>query len=481
MTDQNSNLQTLWLCEAVRLREEHTGLLEDSEACRKARATQGSLAERLTVRGLFLAKRDGLLTALQHWLQGARLALWLLIFSAILSGVILAKAALSGNPEAINIFWALSGLIGLNLLSLLAWCISLLFTKQSSSPLSHAWLWLSNKLARDAKAAQLAPALLVLLQRHHLLRWGLGRLLHGWWLITLSTALFTLIALLATRRYGFVWESTIVASDSFIMLVTSLGTPASWLGFALPNTELIQVSGQHALGDEQARQIWASWLLGMLLIYGVLPRLVCSLWCEWRWRRGVQSLTFNADDAVWQPLHERVQPSSERLGIVDEAPATLPSSSAGAQLVGQASVLVGIELDDSISWPPAQLAFNAEIQNAGIIDTREQRHQVLEQLSKHTPARLLIACNPQRSADRGTLHLIAELSRTAAETRVWLLDLEAPIERLTIWQQQLDGLNIAHSRTAPWAWLEQTSEHKPKQELGQELEHKQEQELGANE
>ncbi|ART82593.1 hypothetical protein CBP31_08150 [Oceanisphaera profunda] len=461
VTDQNSNLQTLWLCETVRLREEHTGQLEDSEACRKARATAGSLSQRLQVRGLFLAKRDGLVVAMQHWLQGARLALWLLIFSAILSGVVLAKTALSGNPEAINIFWALSGLIGLNLLSLLAWCVSLIFAKKSSSPLSHAWLWLSNKLARDAKAAQLAPALLVLLQRHKLLRWGLGRLLHGWWLITLSSALFSLIALLATRRYGFVWESTIVASDSFVMLVNLLGQPAAWLGFALPNSELIQQSGLHALASEPARQMWASWLLGMLLIYGVLPRLAFSLLCEWRWRRGVKRLAFNADDEVWQPLHERVQPSSERLGVVDAAPSALPSTTAGAQLTGHDAVLVAIELDDSISWPPDHLKSDhpQHLLDAGVIDTREQRRQLLEQLSAHPPARLLITCNPQRSADRGTLHLIAELSRTAAVTRVWLLDIDAPAERLENWQQQLDALKIEHSRTAPWAWLEQEPEH----------------------
>ena len=453
----NSRLETLWLCETVRLREEHTGLLEDNEACRKARATEGSLAERLQVRGLFLAKRDGLTLALQHWLQGAKLALWLLIFSAILSGVVLAKTALSGAPEAINIFWALSGLIGLNLLSLLAWCFSLLLSKQTHSPLSQGWLWLSNKLARDAKAAQLAPALLVLLQRHNLLRWGLGRILHGWWLITLTTALLSLIALLATRRYGFVWESTIVASDTFIFLVNTLGTPGAWLGFGLPSQELIQSSGLHALADEQARQVWASWLLGMLLIYGVLPRLVCSLWCEWRWRSGVNKLQLNAADAVWQPLHERVQPSSERLGVVDEAPKTLPASRAGAQTFGHAAVLVGIELDDSISWPPAYLTSEplTHIQDAGVIDTREQRRHLLEQLSANPPARLLIACNPQRSADRGTLHLIAELSRTAAATRVWLLDVAAPDERLNVWQQQLAELKLPHSRQAPWDWLNQ--------------------------
>lgn len=460
--DPNSRLQKLWLCETVRLREAHTGLLEDNEACRKARASAGSLSERLQVRGLFLAKRDGLLSAQQHWLQGAKLAFWLLMVSAIVAGIVLAKTALSGNPNSINIFWALSGLIGLNLLSLLAWCLSLLVTKQTNSPLSQAWLWLSNKLARDAKAAQLAPALLVLLQRHKLLRWGLGRLLHGWWLVTLSTALLSLIALLATRRYGFVWESTLVASDSFIFLVNTLGQPGAWLGFGLPNNELIQNSGLHALNDEQARQVWASWLLGILLIYGVLPRLVCSLLCEWRWRKGLRTLEFNAEHPVWQPLHERVQPSSERLGVIDEAPPHLPSSQAGAQISGQNAVLVGIELADSISWPPAPFAAStdpSQVLDAGVIDSREQRRHLLELLGAQPPARLLIVCNPQRSADRGTLHLIAELSRTAVATRVWLLDNAAPAERLSVWQERLDELELAHSRTAPWDWLAPNKEH----------------------
>ena len=451
VTDSLPPLQTLWLCETVRLREEQTGLLEDSEACRKARATPGPLALRLQVRGLFLAQRDGLLIAMQHWLQGAKLALWLLILSAIIAGVLLAKTALSGAPQAINIFWALAGLIGLNLLSLLAWLFSLVFSAQSSSPLSQIWLWLSNKLARDAKAAQLAPALLVLLQRHNLLRWGLGRLLHGWWLLTLTTALLSLIALLATRRYGFVWESTIVASDSFVTLVSSLGTPAAWLGFAIPDSSLIQHSSLHALEDEHARHIWASWLLGMLLIYGIVPRLACSLLCEWRWQRGIKTLQLNPNDPVWQPLHERVQPSSERLGVIDAAPAELPSSTPGAQITGQAAVIVAIELDDSVNWPPE---LPPHVFNAGVIDTREQRRKILDQLSANPPARLLLACNPQRSVDRGTLHLIAELSRTAVQTQIWLLPTDTTEERLNTWQEQLDILKLPHSRLAPLAWLE---------------------------
>lgn len=455
VTDSLSPLQTLWLCETVRLREEQTGLLEDSEANRLARSQHGSLAERLQVRNLFLAQRDGLITALQHWLQGAKLTLWLLILSAIICGSLLAKTALSGTPMAINIFWALAGLIGLNSLSLLAWGVSLMLSKQSQSPLSQVGLWLSAKLARDAQAVQLAPALLVLLQRNHLLRWGVGRLLHGWWLLTLSTALVTLIALLATRRYGFVWESTLVASDSFIVLVTQLGSPAAWLGFAVPDSDLIQRSGVYALEDESARHIWASWLLGILLIYGIVPRLICSLLCEWRWRQGLKRLHFDAHEPIWHIFHERVQPSSERLGVVDAAPTHLPNSTAGVAQAGQTAVLVAIELDDSIAWPPE---LPPHIIDAGVLDTHQQRQQGLEQLSSNPPARLLIACNPQRSADRGTLHLIAELSRTAVQTQVWLLPTDTTEERLQHWQEQLDALQLVHHSAAPWAWLEHGDE-----------------------
>ena len=75
---QLSPLQRLWLTETVRLREEHAGPLDDLEANRRARATAGDLPTRLQNRALWLAERDGLLAAMQHWLQGARLALLVL-------------------------------------------------------------------------------------------------------------------------------------------------------------------------------------------------------------------------------------------------------------------------------------------------------------------------------------------------------------------------------------------------------------------
>jgi len=100
-------LDKRWLTEAVRLREEHAGPLEDQEANRRARQLGGDLAARIETRALFLAERDGMSTALRHWKQGARLALLALLLMAVLSGAGLALAALGDGQRPVNVFWAL--------------------------------------------------------------------------------------------------------------------------------------------------------------------------------------------------------------------------------------------------------------------------------------------------------------------------------------------------------------------------------------
>ena len=211
-------LDKRWLTEAVRLREEHAGPLEDQEANRRARQQGGDLAARIETRALWLAERDGLAEALRHWKQGARLALLAMMILAVVSGAGLGLAALGDGQRPVNVFWALGSLLGLNLLMLIGWAGGLLFAGEQGATLGRLWLWLSERFARDAKAAHLAPALLVLLQRKRLNRWLLGALVHGLWLLAMIAAVVMLLALLATRRYGFVWETTLLAAEPFITL-----------------------------------------------------------------------------------------------------------------------------------------------------------------------------------------------------------------------------------------------------------------------
>ena len=219
---------------------------------------------------------------------------------------------------------------------------------------------------------------------------------------------------------------------------------------------MIRASGDSALNIESARQAWAAWLVGVLLVYGLLPRLILALLCLWRWKRGRAALHLDLNLPGYAQLRERLMPSSERLGVNDVAPDHLHSISGGAsELESDGALLVAIELDDQHPWPPK---LPANVKNAGILDSRESRNKLLEQLSRFPPARLAIACDPRRSPDRGSLALIAELARSATDTRVWLL--QAPpgqaldAERLGDWHAALQQLEVSFADCAPLTWLE---------------------------
>ncbi|MDN3219048.1 DUF2868 domain-containing protein [Pseudomonas nunensis] len=451
-----TELNNLWLTETIRLREEHAGPLDDLEANRLARTAGGDLSSRIQRRALWLAERDGMTNALKHWLQGARLALLLLAILAVVSGAGLAFAALGDGQVSVNVFWALGSLLGLNLILLLSWALGLVFAGEHGATLGRLWLWLSEKLARDAKAAQLAPALLLLLQRHKLNRWAVGVLVNSLWLLAMLSALAILLTLMATRRYGFVWETTLLSADTFVAMTQALGALPALLGFNVPTVEMIRASGDTALNVESARQAWATWLVGVLVVYGVLPRLLLALFCLWRWKTGQAGLRLDLNLPGYAQLRERLMPTSERLGISDAAPDQLHRvESSVSDLHSEGALLVAIELDDQRPWPPA---LPKSVSDAGILDSRESRNKLLEQLSRFPPARLAIACDPRRSPDRGSLALIAELARNATATRVWLL--QAPpgealdAARLGDWHVALQQLELPFADSAPMNWLE---------------------------
>nr|WP_240158250.1 DUF2868 domain-containing protein [Pantoea sp. Tr-811] len=339
---------------------------------------------------------------------------------------------------------------------LLGWAVGFTLSGEHGASLGRLWLWLSERFARDAKAAHLAPALLVLLQRQRLTRWLLGALVHGLWLLAMLAALAMLLTLLATRRYGFVWETTLLAADPFIHLTQALGALPSLLGFAVPDEAMIRASGDTLPALDIARQAWASWLLGVVLIYGLLPRLLLAGLCLWRWRQGRAHLALDLSLPGFAPLRDALMPRSERIGVQDAAPDALPQYQAGQLESGSSgALLVGLELDDQRPWPPA---LPATVTDAGVLDSRESRNRLLEQLSRFPPARLAIACDPRRSPDRGSLALLAELARNAGATRVWLLQ-AAPGEaldshRLGDWHDALDRLGLPHASTSPLTWLE---------------------------
>ena len=272
-----SPLRAHWLAELIRLREAHWGPLEDAAVVRQVRQMDVALPDRILARAQQLAQREGLAPLVDGWRRSAWAVLAVLLLLALLSGAGVAAGALGDGTRPVNVLWALGALLGLHALTFLLWLASFLLTPAAMTPLGRVWLWATRKLARGPDSALVPQALLNLLARAGALRGLFGAISHGLWLAGLGAALATLLALLTTASYRFIWATTLLAPDTFVELTQVVGWLPAHLGFPLPDAAMVRASdGVQALGADAPVQ-WSWWLIGVLVTYGILPRLLAWL------------------------------------------------------------------------------------------------------------------------------------------------------------------------------------------------------------
>lgn len=450
-----------WLAEAVRLREEDEGMRVDSDAVRQIIGRVQGAESRILARASFLGERDGTLQALRAWRTRARLVMWVLMVFALLSGFGAALAVLGDGDRPVNVVWALGGLLGINIFSLMLWLGGLMLDGGGTGgAFGRGWLWLSRRFSSGGDAGvHVARALVGLLGRSGLIRWWLGSVTHGLWLLALCGALAGLLVALSARSYGFVWETTILPADAFTAFVDAVGWLPAMAGFAIPDADTVRASGSAVIADEAGRLAWSSWLLGCLVTYGIVPRALLWAGCLGYFGFGRRSLRLDLGLPAYAALVARYAPQSDRIGITDVAPRGLWSARIGRphRVDSHAAVIVGLELRDDLSWPPT---LPQGVQQLGVVDSREQRRQTIARLEANPPARLLVACDSRLSPDRGSVSLIAELSRHAGDCRVWLImpPMEHEITRMASWHEALADAGfgpqaVFDDQTAAIAWL----------------------------
>lgn len=483
--------ESRWLAETVRRHEERHGALQDAAAVAAARQLPPVLEARILHRAEVLSEHEGWRDALLRWRGRARLGLAVLAMVATILGVGAAAGVLGDGSRAVNVVWALAGLLGVHLASLALWLGAMLFAGHASGGGLHSggvpgrlWLRLVTALDRSPQAADLPLALGGLLGRGRAAAWGIGAVSHGLWALALTGAAAGLLLLFATRRYGFVWETTILPAWAFTSLTSALGVLPGQLGFPVPDAALVASSGNAVMTEEAGRRAWAGWLVGCLLVYGVLPRLALALACGLLWRRAAGRLALELSRPGYARLRARLLPDSERIGVRDAEPPTMPRP--GRRGVhpeaGAGRAVVGLELAQDLPWPPSFATVALEVvleggaaAGAGVgvggaiaaarLDSREQRRAALAHFDAHPPRRLLIAVDPRQTPDRGSLGLIAELADRAVETCVWALappgaDAGAGGERLRLWREGLARLGFGDAALITTAeaardWLEE--------------------------
>ncbi|MDQ3287602.1 MAG: DUF2868 domain-containing protein [Pseudomonadota bacterium] len=430
------------LAEAVRLRERVGGRLDDTVANSHAREAGGSDQARLCERAEHLAAGIGLIEALPRWRKRVRLlALAGLLLSFVL-GVLSVQLGLVGRDGLVSLMGATVSLVGASLSMLLAWLVLGLKSRRSRpTPPLTLLLWLSRR-AGLGPALWLGGGAVEVLRSQRRLWAASGVLTHALWLSALLGALLALMIAVWFTRYQFAWQTTVAPPGFFVALVDALGWLPGLLGFPRPDAEAVLASLNVAVGEPAAHRLWAWWLVGIAVAYGVLPRLLALLACLIALAAFRRPPQLDTTDPEWAPVLARLQPATHRTGVSDRDDVTnvIDHIAAPRDTLGGARHLLGLELHPGTTWPPALNMARLHVHQA---DAHAERKAALAHLGEERRARLLLAIDARNTPDRGLMRSIAECSHRAARTGVWLLCPEAGTsERVALWRDRLGEIGL---------------------------------------
>lgn len=409
--------------EAVRLLE-GSGPLEDGLAMRAGLAAEGGPMAQVAARAGALGQRLGLQARLRHAAAAAPWVLLALAAVVVLAGLALAGAVIDAQDRRINVMAALVALLGVHALTFVLWLLALLWPGAASlgAVVGRLWIGLTARLTlgRGAEGAALLQAGLHLLERARLLPWVLGLASHTVWALSFVAALAALLFALAFRQYTLGWETTILTPDVFARWIAALAVVPGWLGFPVPGAADLSAAPGGAL-PTSANGVLAWWLVGCVVVYGLLPRGVAALACllVWRWRRA--RLQPDAHAPYYRKLFARFDALAPAL-VVDPDTHGADWHMARTSLAGETQptlAIIGFELPPELPWPPQPLPRAASLVRR--IDGSAAERQALLQALMHVRPRVLVfACHAASSPDRGTERLLREVLPLCGECRIWL-------------------------------------------------------------
>lgn len=290
-------------------------------------------------------------------------------------------------------------------------------------------------------------------------RYQLSTLTHLLWLGYFIGAGLMAIVMLATHQVDFVWQTSILSTDSFQSLTQILAYLPEQLGFPVPSIEQIRQSHlgtDNILDAENRRLAWSSLLISSLLLYGVLPRLMLLSVMSKQFKRAKARYQLDFSLPYYVQLRQLLKPNKTTLGITDadDVGGSDPKDNNASTKQAYASALpndfypLGIELSTTqlrlAEGHLQQSNANSTGPLLNVCDYQSQQ-QLLTSLKRTDNASIAIYVALNRAPDRGLKRFVGELTSIAGKQfhLLLIIDQQHNSKRDSDWYQLADDVGIA--------------------------------------
>ncbi|WP_347888888.1 DUF2868 domain-containing protein [Nitrosomonas europaea] len=370
----------------------------------------------------------------------------ILLLAAVLGGLAAVNAA--SESSTLNIYWLLVVLLGFNFLSMLLWCAGILLSVQglSSGIAAQLACWLPFQLKKresDSTGTFAARAWWETCLSGRVGRWRISMLTHQFWLVYLLAGMGVLILLMLAKQYDFVWGTTLLPENSLPELTRLLGVPMQHIGLAVPDGQQIAASRIGAgVQDSVIRSAWAEFLVGALIVYGLLPRLILMLLAFFMLKLSEYRYKLDLYLPYYVTLRQSLIAKEFVTSVIDRDPGMAKESlepitrAKHSRRFPENALVIGVELDSHAIWPEGLVC------QENVADQKTFA-RVSEMLKKSKGA-LVIGVAAHRLPDRGVQRMVRELA-TLVSGQIWLILL-----------QSSPAIPVVESRRQAWYRLAQT-------------------------
>ena len=442
---------TQWLlAEQVRTTEQAHGRIRDDESANAVAKEQGrDLTQRIASRAQALPQAQ----SIQRDFKRLRT---LFAWSCVAIGLIAMVSALvavrvSIEQREIEILAVVVSLLALPTLLLFVWLFALLIGRRPArstllTAILHGLFQRLGPLLLSGPYPQATLTATMGLLLSPAGRWLLSLVSHAFWLAYLLSALGILTILLTVSQYDLGWGTTLLSDDQALRLLALLAYLPELLGLITADNGAWLATGRLGVAPESVRGPWAQFLLALIVVYGILPRLVALAFSTGMVWHGFRHLTLD----LAQPGYLRLsgllmepKPADAIENAGDE-----PNSRPMRVASKDASGVITLALEVGPGAPASALFGPDEAIDLGVVETRADRQRAIEALKvrRQPAAFLVVQCSAPRTPDRGLAESLNQLSDAAGGALlIALRDTETledwgvdPAARLADWSRLAD-------------------------------------------